>query len=258
MNLLRINKYSNLCTPISHSLKVNQLILPAQIITRSYVIGNKSQQTFTSSFQIAKKFQLLKYSTTTSPPPPPPPSHDKNYKGKIILNRISRAFTFSLSVALVIAASGIALLVLYLIITELFFPTGDTTTFNKAVNLIQKNTEAQKVLNFPAGERLKAYGFVAADKWVRNRPVQSVKRKGDDGKDHLYMKFKVETSTGNYGVVTLEQIDNSLWSTKFKYIALDVPGRKTVYIIAPPRPKIAPSIGKGTGFLGLNWGPKKD
>lgn len=137
-------------------------------------------------------------------------------------------------------------------------PSGDTRTFNKAVRLIQENEHAQRALVFPQGERLKAYGIVAADRWVRNRPVQSVKTKHKDGKDHLLMKFQVESDSGNYGVVTLEQVDNSMWSTEFEYIALDVPGFKRIYIIEPPTSQMLPKIGGGSGFLGLNWGPKKD
>lgn len=273
MNILRLNNY-NLRTTVSKPWNhVGQLIAPAStnMITRSYLTKSSPLALTThklnhsSSYNSGNIKSLLlikaRYSTRTAPPPPPPspPPSDKNLKGKRILNRISRAFTFSASTLLVIGAAGVAVLVLYLIISELFFPLGDTRTFNKAVDLIQQNEEAQKILGFTKGERLKAYGIVSADKWVRNRPVQSIKRKNpEDGKDHLYMKFKVETATGAYGVVTLEQIDDSWWSTKFKYIALDVPGHRTVYVIAPPRPKVAPSIGKGTGFLGLNWGPKKD
>lgn len=200
------------------------------------------------------------YSTKTAPPPPPPPQppQDKNAKGKKILNRISRAFTFSLSTLLVVGAAGISVLVVSLILSELFLPSGDTRTFNKAVKLIEKNEQAQKALNFQLGQRLKAYGIVSADKWVRNRPVQSVKTKRKDGKDHLIMKFQVESDNGKYGVVSLEQIDNSMWNTEFEYISLDVPGFKRIYIIEPPKNQLIPKIGGGSGFLGLNWGPKKD
>lgn len=89
-----------------------------------------------------------------------------------------------------------AILVVSLILSELFLPSGDTRTFNKAVRLIQENEHAQRALVFPQGERLKAYGIVAADRWVRNRPVQSVKTKHKDGKDHLLMKFQVESDSG--------------------------------------------------------------
>ncbi|RCK56151.1 Mitochondrial import inner membrane translocase subunit TIM21 [Candida viswanathii] len=207
-----------------------------------------------------RSLRLHFYSTKTAPPPPPPPSppHDKNVKGKRLLNRISRAFTFSLSTLLVMGAAGVAILVVSLILSELFLPSGDTRTFNKAVRLIEDNEQAQKALVFPKGERLKAYGIVAADKWVRNRPVQSVKTKHKDGKDHLLMKFQVESDSGNYGVVTLEQVDNSMWSTEFEYIALDVPGFRRIYIIEPPASQMLPKIGGGSGFLGLNWGPKKE
>lgn len=201
-----------------------------------------------------------KYSTGTAPPPPPPPHHDKNAKGKRILDRISRAFTFSLSSAIVFAAAGVALLVVYLILSELFLPSGDTRTFNKAVKLVEKNEEAHKVLRFEKGTRLKAYGEVGPDAWVRNRPAHGVRGKGKDGKDHLFMRFHVVSDSGIHGTVSLEQVDKSFWSSEFSYIALDVPGQKRVFIIEPKHQSknYIPKLNGNEGFLGLKWGPKKD
>lgn len=214
-------------------------------------------------------FRLHKYYSTGSgasatpppPPPPPPPSGDKNAKGKLILNRISRAFTFLISSLMVVGASGVALLVVYLILSELFLPSGDTRTFNKAVKLVEKNEEAQKLLKFKAGERLKAYGETFGDKWVRNRPVQSVKSKTADGKDHLLMKFHVESDAGYHGTVSLDQVDESFWKAEFAYIALDTPNSsKRVYIVEPKfqSKNYVPTLNGNDGFLGLKWGPKKN
>ncbi|KAF6070349.1 TIM21 family protein [Candida albicans] len=228
---------------------------------RSLITNTSANQLETTSIIVkfsSSSLSLLFYKNSPPPPPPPQPPQDKNAKGKKILNRISRAFTFSLSTLLVVGAAGISVLVVSLILSELFLPSGDTRTFNKAVKLIEKNEQAQKALNFQSGQRLKAYGIVSADKWVRNRPVQSVKTKRKDGKDHLIMKFQVESDNGKYGVVSLEQIDNSMWNTEFEYISLDVPGFKRIYIIEPPKNQLIPKIGGGSGFLGLNWGPKKD
>lgn len=205
-----------------------------------------------------KSYQL--YSTKTAPPPPPPP-HDKNAKGKLIFSRITRAFTFSLSSVLVLGALVVALLVIYLILSELFLPSGETKTFNKAVKLIEKNESAQKALQFESGERLKAYGEVGGDKWVRNRPVQAVRSQGKDGKEHLLMKFHVESDNGKHGSVVLEQIDTSFWSSEFAYIALDTAQSKRIYIVEPKYLENGLSSrfsSGGSGFLGLKWGPKKD
>lgn len=201
------------------------------------------------------------YSTKSAPPPPPPPptSHDKNAKGKAILNRVSRVFTFSFSSLLVVGALAIAILVLYLILSELFLPSGDTKTFNKAVKLVEQHTQAQQALQLEPGRRLKAYGETAGDKWVRNRPVQSIRSKGKDGNDHLVMKFHVESDAGRHGTVTLEQIDTSFWSLEFAYVALDVRGSKRIYIIEPKfQARNYVPRQRGLGFLGLKWGPKKD
>ncbi|ODV77424.1 TIM21-domain-containing protein [Suhomyces tanzawaensis NRRL Y-17324] len=201
-----------------------------------------------------------RYSTKTAPPPPPPPPSDKNAKGKVLLNRITRAFTFSLSSVLVLGAAGVALLVVYLILSELFLPSGDTRTFNKAIKLVEKSKVAQDILGFEQGDRLKAYGETGGDKWVRNRPVHGLRSKGQDGSDHLLMRFHVEADNGKHGSVVLEQVDTSFWSSEFAYIALDVPGSKRAYIIEPKFQSkgYVPKMNGGNGFLGLKWGPKKD
>lgn len=210
----------------------------------------------------ASLLNFAKYSTKTAPPPPPPPSTDKNARGRAILNRISRIFTFSISSVLVVGALGVAGLVVYLILSELFLPSGDTKTFNKAVKLIEQNENAQKTLNFAPGERLKAYGEVAGDKWVRNRPVQSIRQRGTDGKDRLVMRFHVESASGRHASVVLEQIDTSFWSSEFAYIALELPSKHRIYVVDPkfsPQNYVPRSVlGKNNGFLGLKWGPKKD
>lgn len=197
------------------------------------------------------------YSTKTAPPGP-----DKNARGKVLLHKITGFTTFSASLLLVVAGAGFCGLVLYLILSELFLPSGDTKTFNKAVSLVEKNALAQEALGLQPGDRLKAYGEVAGDKWVRNRPVQSVRLKGQDGKDHLAMRFHVESDAGKHGSVFLEQMDTSFWSSEFAYIALELPSKKRIYIVEPKfaTKNYVPKTGvfAGSGFLGLSWGPKKD
>ncbi|KAF3990403.1 hypothetical protein FT663_02144 [Candidozyma haemuli var. vulneris] len=203
------------------------------------------------------------YSTKTAPPPPPPPKSDKNARGKAILSRITRFFTFSAATGMVIGAVAVSGLVIYLILSELFLPSGDTRTFNKALKEVENSAAAQQALGFNQGDRLKAFGETGGDRWTRNRPAQSTKKRGPDGKDRMVMRFHVVSPHGRHASVILEQIDTSWWSSEFSYIALEMPNRKIVYVIEPKfSPKnFAPrgaGFGKGTGFLGLNWGPKKD
>lgn len=243
-------------------LKVGRFsALPMVRVTMPGITRNYSQLNYSQIHsRIRQRFpaQASRYSTKTAPPPPPPPP--KNARSSAILLKITRAFTFSFSSIMVIGAVGLSGLVIYLILSELFLPSGDTKTFNKAVKLVEKNELAQQALGFKAGERLKAYGEVPGDRWVRNRPVQSVRQKGQDGKDHLAMRFHVESPSGKHGSVILEQIDTSFWSSEFAYVALELPSKKRIYIVEPkfaaknyvPRSKV------GSGFLGLNWGPKKD
>lgn len=229
------------CKPVSHIIDQ----LAKQLKNLKFTTTQLHSRTFRS------------YSTATAPPPPPPP-HDKNAKGKQILSRLSRAFTFSLSSVIVVAATGVALLVVYLILSELFLPSGDTRTFNKAVKLVEKNETAQNLLDFNSGDRIKAYGEVPGDAWVRNRPVHSVRSKGQDGRDRLLMRFHVESDNGKHGSVTLEQVDTSFWSSEFAYIALDVAGSKRVYVVEPKFQSKSYVPKGGQGFLGVKWGPKKD
>ncbi|EGW34855.1 uncharacterized protein SPAPADRAFT_145402 [Spathaspora passalidarum NRRL Y-27907] len=249
-------------------IKINAPLIPIGLMrtyyTRPQTITHSKLPFITTNLRKLNnyntlRFTKLSYSTKTAPPPPPP-SHDKNEKGKKLLNKITRAFTFSISSLLVLGAAGVALLVVYLILSELLLPSGDTRTFNKAVKLVEQNEAAQKLLDFPKGQRLKAHGMVSSDRWVRNRPVHGIKKTGKDGKDHLVMQFQVESDKGKYGIVTLEQIDNSYWSTEFAYIALDVPGSKRLYIIEPKfqAKNYLPKLNSNSGFLGLKWGPKKD
>lgn len=205
--------------------------------------------------------QYKKYSTSSSAPPPPPPP--KNAKGFEILSKISRVATFSISSIMVVGALGVSGLVIYLMFSELFLPSGETKTFNKALKVIESSEVAQKALEFPKGERLKAHGEVAGDKWVRNRPIQSARKKGPDGKDHMVLRFHVESNAGKHATVMVEQIDTSFWTSEFAYIALDVYNGKRVYVVEPKfsSKNIIPrgnGIASGNGFLGLSWGPKKD
>lgn len=230
------------------------------LASRSLITKNTSISTQYRSPIAVLKFHSSRNYSTKAPPPPPPPS-DKNARGRAILSRISRIFTFSVSSVLVLGALAVSGLVVYLILSELFLPSGDTKTFNKAVKLIEKNEEAQRLLAFEPGHRLKAYGEVAGDQWVRNRPVQSVRQRGQDGKDRLVMRFHVESTSGRHGSVVLEQIDTSFWLSEFAYIALDIPGQKRIYIVGPKfaSKNYVPNggVGSGSGFLGLKWGPKK-
>lgn len=172
-------------------------------------------------------------------------------------SKFKRATTFTISTIAVIGASGLALIVIYLLFAEIVFPSGDTQTFNRAVQLVESDKLSQDLLNISDGERLKLYGETTGDLWTRNRPISSVRRQGKDGKEHVLMRFNVE-SKSKTGTVQLEAIDYSIWNQEFSYIILDVPGENRHFIV---KPKSAPSLikkDKDAGFLGVKWGPKKD
>lgn len=246
-------------TPVS-AIGMRTLLLPSARLAPRHVGISCFSAIRPIGIRSIHLFQHKKYSTASAPPPPPPP---KNAKSMKILSTISRFATFSISSLLVVGALGVSGMVIYLMFSELFLPSGETKTFNKALKVIESSEVAQKSLNFAPGERLKAYGDVPGDKWVRNRPIQSARKKSADGKDIMVVKFHVETKSGKHATVLVEQIDTSFWTSEFSYIALDIYGGKRVYVVEPKfsSKNLVPrgsGLGSGSGFLGLNWGPKKD
>lgn len=171
-----------------------------------------------------------------------------------------RAFTtFTISGALVIGAAGLSIIVIYLIGSELFSPSGDTRIFNRSVSIIEKDETARGLLHCEdtdtSKERLKAYGETfASDKWTRNRPISSSKKIDKYGKAHYYMRFHVE-SKNKRGLVHIEAVESQKhYQPDFTSMYIDVPGEKRYYLI---KPKIH-AVARPNGFLGVNWGPKRD
>lgn len=169
--------------------------------------------------------------------------------------RIKTASTFAVATTVVIGAAGLAGLVIYLVVSEIVLPSGDTQVFNKAVSMIEKDEKAQELLQLEKGKRLKAYGESSDNKWTRNRPIASTRRVDKSGKEHLFMRFHVESGS-RHGAVQLETVQADVLHPEYSYIYLDVPGEKRHYIISPPRPKLLGSRDQNTGFLGVKWGPK--
>lgn len=235
----------------------------ARLVPRNYVIASSLFRTSPMGVRSTQLFQYMNFSAKTVPPPPPP-NPPKNEKGIHILNKISRFLNFSFSTMLVAVALLVTGVVFYLIFAELFLPSGQTKTFNKALKVIQSNEVAQKALNFAPGERLKAYGDIPGDKWARNRPMQSAQKTGHDGKKHMFLRFHVESDSGKHATVMVEQVDTSFWNSEFAYIALDLENGKRAYVVEPKFSRSSyvtrgsTSLGSGNGFLGLNWGPKRD
>ncbi|ODV72991.1 Tim21p [Cyberlindnera jadinii NRRL Y-1542] len=171
--------------------------------------------------------------------------------------RIKTASTFAFASTVVVGAAGLAGLVIYLVVAEIVLPSGDTQVFNKAVSMVETDPKAQELLLLEPGKRLKAYGETTDNKWTRNRPISSTRRMDKSGKEHLFMRFHVE-SKQRHGSVQLESIHDDVLHPEYSYIYLDVPGEKRHYIIAPPQPKLLGSRDPNAGFLGVRWGPKTD
>lgn len=173
--------------------------------------------------------------------------------------RIKSFTTFTVSGALVVGAVGLSGIVIYLITSELFSPSGDTRMFNRAVSMVEKDDVARTLLQCDdhgdAKERLKAYGeLFTSDRWTRNRPPASQKKLDKHGKSHYSMLFNVE-SKKRRGLVHIEAADSDEhYQPDFVSLYIDVPGEKRHYLI---KPKLN-TIVRPSGFLGVHWGPKKD
>ncbi|SCU78944.1 LAME_0A06524g1_1 [Lachancea meyersii CBS 8951] len=168
-----------------------------------------------------------------------------------------KAFTsFTISGALVVGASGLAGLVIYLLLQELFSPSGDTRLFNRAVTMVESDPQARELLmckdSEHSKERVKAYGeLLTDDRWTRNRPISSTRRMGRDGREHHYLRFHVE-SKQKLALVHVEARESDKnYTPDLISMYMDIPGEKRYYFIKPQV-----SIVKPKGFLGVNWGPK--
>ncbi|QPG76972.1 hypothetical protein FOA43_004366 [Brettanomyces nanus] len=191
----------------------------------------------------------------------------KSKAHKSITERIRSGTKFLISSAIVLAALGVTTVSLYLVFKELFSPSGETPTFNRVVNKIEKNPECMKLLGYSDDEiakgsiKLKAYGDVPQDRWTRDRPIRATQYTAKDGSERLLMRFFVE-SKYKVGVVRVEAIEQNLLAQKFNYITLDVKGEKRYYLegMAPHSPSFKQPFslfGSGNGFLGVKWGPQK-
>ncbi|AQZ13074.1 TIM21 (YGR033C) [Zygosaccharomyces parabailii] len=173
--------------------------------------------------------------------------------------RIKSFTTFTVSGTLVVGAVGLSAIVIYLITSELFSPSGDTRMFNRAVSMVEKDEISRSLLQCDdygdTKERLKAYGeLFTSDRWTRNRPAASQKKIDKYGRSHYSMLFNVE-SKKKRGLVHIEAADSDQnYQPDFLSLYIDVPGEKRHYLI---KPKLN-TIVRPSGFLGVHWGPKKD
>ncbi|CDO92265.1 unnamed protein product [Kluyveromyces dobzhanskii CBS 2104] len=229
------------------------VLRPTQSLTGKFSSKALSLPIFASPVRINQ--YIHQYSTFNAQPN----SANKQQKKKIPLWPRIRAFTtFTFSGLLVIGATGIAGIVIYLIGAELFSPSGDTQIFNRAVTKVENDELARKLLKCndseTSTERLKAYGEILTDdRWTRNRPISSTRRVDKEGKEHYLMRFHVE-SKQKMGIVHVEARESDVnYQPDFVSMYLDIPGEKRHYLV---KPKV--SIVKPKGFLGVNWGPRKN
>lgn len=183
-----------------------------------------------------------------------------------IIYHIKAGSRLVLSSWLIIIAAGATIVTTYLVATEIFSPSGETSTFNRVVNLIEKDETCLKLLGYSDSEiqqggiRLKAYGGMSPDLWTRNIPVQATKFTGKDKKDHMTMRFFVE-SNKTVGVVNLEAIEENFIEQELVYVSIDIKGENRHYLIGGPQISYNQknfNLFNPNGFLGVKWGSKKD
>ncbi|KAH3685995.1 hypothetical protein WICPIJ_002994 [Wickerhamomyces pijperi] len=253
------NSLLSLKASAGHSIRSSMLLNTTRrslLIAQPQLISTKFTR-FNSSTSSSSSESQSQHSSSTSAKDP-----KKTKKPSTLWPKIKTAFTFTFSTTLVIGAVTLSGLVIYLVLSELLLPSGDTQVFNHAVSLVEKDEKVQKLLGFEEGTRLKAYGETnGGDKWTRNRPIASQRSEDRQGKEHLFMRFNVEHDN-KVASVQLETVQADVLHPEFRYIFVDVPGQKRVYVIEPPKQKsfIGSALGArdpGAGFLGVKWGPKK-
>lgn len=242
-SILNTNKYQ--CS--------NQIVNNMRLLSTSRILNTQSQQSSTAGSQSGSNKQ-----------------QNKN-GGPSVFNLFKRGSKFLVSTSIVLAALGISSISLYLVFTELFSPSGETQTFNRVVSMIEKDEKSLKLLGYSDEEisknngkiKLNAYGeMINDDRWTRNRPVSATKFTGKDSKEHLLMRFFVE-SQYKVGIVQLEAIDESFIEQNLIFVSIDVNGEQRHYLVGGPaiqlkrNPNGLFSTNNG-GFLGIKWGPKRD
>ncbi|KAL3232513.1 Mitochondrial import inner membrane translocase subunit TIM21 [Nakaseomyces bracarensis] len=229
-------------------LKFGGLIARPSITSRSLV-------------SIGRVKHVLHYSSKTDANGPK--QGDKSNQGKKqkkipLWAKLKTLTTFTFSSLLVVGGVGVSGVVLYLILSELFSPSGDTQLFNRAVSMVEDNEDVRKLLQCDDSgvrrERLKAYGELATnDRWTRNRPIVSTEKVDKYGGHHHYMRFHLE-SKKKLGLVHIEAIESEKnYKPNFVSMYIDIPGEKRFYII---KPKLRQIMRPKTIF-GFPWGSSK-
>lgn len=190
-----------------------------------------------------------------------------------LINKFKIITSFTFFSFVITAASITAIIVIYLILKELFWPSGDTQMFNRAAKLLENNKDVRNYLHcndnnnyyffnlFKKNEKIKSFGdLITNNKWARDRPITSFKKLNKfDNKIHYFMKFHLQTNK-KLALVHLEAIDSDNFFNKpiFTTLYLDIPGEKRLYIIKPKNDNKS-NIIKPRGILGLlSWRPSKD
>lgn len=236
--------------------KRNQLIFANGVLPFSRAISKRL---------LSSTVPLLQTSSTSSTENKSTQKRTAQEKVNRFIYHVKAGTRLLLSSWLIILAGGATVVTTYLVATELFSPSGETSTFNRVVNLIEKDEKALKLLGYSDSEiqeggiRLKAYGGISPDEWTRNKSIQATKFTGKDEKEHMIMRFFVESSK-TIGVVNLEAIEENFMEQQLVYVSVEVKGKGKCYLIGGPQLSYAQrnlNVFSSNGFLGVKWGNSK-
>ncbi|KAG9234940.1 TIM21-domain-containing protein [Amylocarpus encephaloides] len=157
-----------------------------------------------------------------------------------------QTFNFGMILAGAVLTSG----VVYIMYTEVFAPDSKVNHFNRAVKQVKEDSRCTELLG--NSKKITAYGEPTWNKWARARPIASRIETDRRGVEHLMMHFNVEGPL-NKGVVNLHmQKRPSDSEFVYKYLALDVPGHRRIFLENADANPNSPAKSK-TKLFGISW-----
>ncbi|CAG8494172.1 3071_t:CDS:2 [Paraglomus brasilianum] len=127
--------------------------------------------------------------------------------------------TFSFGV--IALSIGICGTVFYLLINELFSPSGSTKVFGEALEKIRAHPQCQEDLGTP----IKGHGAPGYNRRQRSRRVRLHNVMKTDGTEHRVMTFYVEGPV-RYGMAYLDQVKDEEGNWKTESLVVDLPANR--------------------------------
>ncbi|BFZ53830.1 mitochondrial import inner membrane translocase subunit tim21 [Savitreella phatthalungensis] len=139
-----------------------------------------------------------------------------------LISKVGRATATSSYFVVVVAGVGLVGVVLWALVSNLFF---ETQYLHNAIDLVKASDECRRLIGGPRD--MKFYGQRAGGGGYGRRggPVQSIRT--EDGR--VVMVFHVEGPLG-YGTAHLEEVEKPDGSTEMRTLYVDVPGHARIWL----------------------------